>query len=137
VQIAFFSDADPDGTFLHYSLASDLSVADSTSLKPTATTDRVPLIADRSGFTFLAWAPGRPPTGVTVVPFRSGQPAGDGVYFPVVFGDVTPHMALATDGRNRLWATGRTDRVRVALSRATASISVRHHLHSGGCRRDL
>jgi hypothetical protein len=120
VQIAFYSNADADGTFLHERLAPDLSVAGSTPLKPTATfSDRVPLIADRSGFTFLAWAPGRPPTGVTVVPFREGQPAGDGVFFPVDFGDLIPHMALAADSRDRLWAIWTNgDRVSVTRSRS-------------------
>jgi hypothetical protein len=119
VQIAFFSTADPDGAFVHERIASDLSVTGPTSLKPTATTDRVPLTADHSGFTFLAWAPGKPPTGVTVVPFREGQPAGDGFYFAVVFGDQRPHMALAVDSRDRLWTIWTNgNRVSVARSRS-------------------
>jgi hypothetical protein len=120
VQVAFFSNADPDGTFLHELLAADLSVAGSTPLRPTAAfTDRVPLVADRSGFTYLGWAPGRPPTGVTVVPFRGGQPAGDGVHFPVALGDVIPHLALAIDGGDRLWAIWTNgDRVSAARSRS-------------------
>jgi hypothetical protein len=120
VQVAFFSNADPDGTFLHERLAPDLSVAGSTPLRPTAIFfDRVPLVADRSGFTFLAWAPGKPPTGVTVVPFRGGQPAGDAVHFPVALGDVIPHMALAVDTKDRLWAIWtNNDRVSVARSRS-------------------
>src|SRR5438445_6555055 len=47
VQVAFFSNADPDGTFLYESLGGDLSPAGSTALKPTAShDDRVPLVAD-------------------------------------------------------------------------------------------
>jgi hypothetical protein len=103
-QIAFFSNADPDGTFLYEQLGADLSPAGSTPLKPTAQhIDRVPLVSDREGNTFLAWPPGNPATGVTVVPFRGGQPSGDGVGFrgPFVGGD--PHMALALDAVDRLW----------------------------------
>jgi hypothetical protein len=103
-QVAFFSNADPDGTFLYETLAADLSVAGSTPLKPTAQhTDRVPLVADHSGTTFLAWPPGDPATGVTVVPFRGGSPAGDGVDFRGSFVGGDPHMALSVDSQDRLW----------------------------------
>jgi hypothetical protein len=106
VQVAFYSNADPDGTFLYERLNPDLSVAGSTPLKPTAPhDDRIPLVADRSGDTFMAWPPGYPTaTGFTVVPFASGQPAGDGVDFRGTFGGGDPHSVLAVDGQNRLWA---------------------------------
>jgi hypothetical protein len=56
---------------------------------------------------------------VTVVPFRGGQPAGDGVHFPVALGDVIPHLALAIDGGDRLWAIWTNgDRVSAARSRS-------------------
>jgi hypothetical protein len=104
VQVAFFSNADPDGTFLYETLGADLSVAGSLPLKPTAQhTDRVPLVADHSGRTFLAWPPGDPATGVTVVPFRGGSPAGDGVDFRGSFVGGDPHMALSVDSQDRLW----------------------------------
>jgi hypothetical protein len=103
-QVAFFSNADPDGTFLYETLGADLGVVGSTALKPTAQhTDRVPLVADHSGTTFLAWAPGDPATGVTVVPFRGGSPAGDGVDFRGSFVGGDPHMALSVDSQDRLW----------------------------------
>jgi len=103
-QVAFFSNADPDGTFLYETLGADLSVAGSTPLKPTAQhTDRVPLVADHSGTTFLAWPPGDPATGVTVVPFRGGSPAGDGADFRGSFVGGDPHMALSVDSQDRLW----------------------------------
>src|SRR5712691_13350 len=103
-QVAFFSNADPDGTFLYESLGADLGVAGSTALKPTAQhTDRVPLAADHSGTTFLAWPPGDPATGVTVVPFRAGSPAGDGFDFRGSFVGGDPHMALTVDTTDRLW----------------------------------
>jgi len=104
VQVAFFSNADPDGTFLYERLGPDLSPVGSTPLKPTAAhTDRVPLVSDRAGNTFLAWPPGTPPTALTVVPFRDGLPSGDGVAFRGPFSGGDPHMALALDASDRLW----------------------------------
>jgi len=120
VQIAFYSNADPDGTFLYERLAADLSVAGSTALKPTAPhNDRVPLAADRGGNTFMAWPPGYPEaTTLTVVPFRGGAPAGDGVAFRGPFTGGEPHAALAVDTQDRVWAvwTG-AGAVHVARSR--------------------
>ena len=105
VQVAFFSNATADGTFVYEPLAGDLSPAGSIDLEPTGQhTDRVPLVADTLGNTFLAWPPGSPnATGLTVVPFRGGRPAGDGVGFHGTFGGGDPHMALTLDTRNRLW----------------------------------
>jgi hypothetical protein len=105
VQVAFYSNADPDGTFLYEKLGGDLSPAGSTPLKPTAPhDDRVPLVSDRSGNTFMAWPPGYPTaTELTVVPFRAGTPAGDGVTFRGAFSGGDPHIALTLDGQDRLW----------------------------------
>jgi hypothetical protein len=103
-QVAFYSNADPDGTFLYEKLGADLSPAGSTPLKPTGIhSDRVPLVADHSGTTFMAWPPGDPATGVTVVPFRGGSPAGDGVDFRGSFVGGDPHMALTVDTKDELW----------------------------------
>src|SRR5262249_46928378 len=101
-------------------LGADLSPTGSTPLVPVAPhDDRVPLVADRDGDTFLAWAPGYPTaTAFSVVPFRNGQPAGDGVTFHAAFGGGDPHMALSVDSSDRLWAvwTGQ-GAVHVARSR--------------------
>jgi hypothetical protein len=104
VQIALYSNADPDGAAIYSPLGPDLAPTSSTPLKPV---DRheTPLVADRSGNTFLAWAPGYPTaTGVSVVPFRNGSPAGDGVTFRGGFAGGEPHMALSVDTQDRLWA---------------------------------
>ena len=79
----------------------------------------MPLVSDKAGNTFMAWAPGYPTaTAFTVVPFRGGQPAGDGVTFHASFGGGDPHMALSVDSQDRLWAawTGQ-GAVHVARSR--------------------
>ena len=102
-QIAFYSNADPDAATVYESLGADLAPAAPTVLKPVAEHE-APLVADRSGNTFLAWAPGYPTaTTLSVVPFRNGAPSGDGVSFRGPFSGPEPHMALAVDGSDRLW----------------------------------
>jgi hypothetical protein len=120
-QVAFYSNATPDGTFLYEPLAADLTPTGSTPLAPTVEhSPRVPLVSDHSGNTFLAWAPGSPTaTGLTVVPFRGGKPAGDGVTFRSTFSGADPHIALAVDGSDRLWAVwSQGGAVHVARSRS-------------------
>jgi hypothetical protein len=104
VQVAFYSNADPDGATVYEPLAGDLTPGAPTALKPVAEHE-APLVSDKLGNTFLAWAPGYPTaTAFTVVPFRGGQPAGDGVSFRDNFSGGDPHMALAVDTQDRLWA---------------------------------
>ena len=134
VQVAFYSNADADGAFVYEALGGDLTPGPPTALKPTAPhDDRIPLVSDKSGNTFMAWPPGYPTaTAFSIVPFRGGQPSGDGVTFHASFGGGDPHMALSVDGSDRLWAvwTGQ-GAVHVARSRthgmdfgATVSASV-------------
>lgn len=106
VQVGFYSNATASGAFLYARLAGDLSPSGMTPLSPTVEhSPRVPLATDKSGNTFLAWAPGSPTaTAFTVVPFRGGAPAGDGVSFRASFGGGDPHMALSVDSSDRLWA---------------------------------
>jgi hypothetical protein len=104
VQVAFYSNADTDGATVVEPLGSDLTPGPATTLKPVAPHE-APLVADHLGNTFLAWAPGYPTaTGFSVVPFRNGSPAGDGVTFRGTFGGSDPHMALSVDSQDRLWA---------------------------------
>jgi hypothetical protein len=121
LQVAFYSNRDPNGTFLYEPLNGSLSPTGSTPLAPTAPhDDRVPLVSDQAGNTYLAWPPGYPAArGVTVVPFRGGSPAGDGFTFRSAFSGGDPHMALAVDPSDRLWAawTGQ-GRLHAARSRS-------------------
>jgi len=121
VQVAFYSNKDPDGTFVYEPLHGDLTPGTPTALKPTAPhDDRIPLVSDKSGNTFMAWPPGYPgATAFTVVSFRGGSPQGDGVSFKGTFGGGDPHMALTVDANDRLWAvwTGQ-GKVHAARSRS-------------------
>jgi hypothetical protein len=103
-QIAFFSNADPNWATVFEPLGADLTPGAAFPLKPVAEHE-APLVADRSGNAFLEWAPGYPTaTGVSVVPFRAGSPAGDGVsVFRGAFGD-NEHLGLAVDPQERVWA---------------------------------
>jgi hypothetical protein len=124
-QIAFYSNADPDGATVYEALGADLTPTAPTLLKPVAEHE-APLVADRSGNTFLAWAPGSPlATGISVVPFRNGSPAGDGVTFGGGFGGGDPHMALTVDPQDRVWAVWtQQGKLRAARSRS-------HGMHFG------
>jgi hypothetical protein len=67
-------------------------------------TDRVPLVADGSGNTFLAWALGYPtPKTLYVTTYRGGSMAHQ-VALGGGFSGADPHMALTVDSRSRLWA---------------------------------
>jgi len=102
-QISFYSNADPDAATVYEALAADLTPGTPVLLKPVAEHE-APLVADRSGNAFLAWAPGYPTaTSLSVVPIRSGAPSGDGVTFRGSFSGPEPHLALAVDGSDRLW----------------------------------
>jgi hypothetical protein len=118
-EIAFYSNADPDGATVYEPLGTDLSPASSTPLKPVAEHE-APLVADHSGNTFLAWAPGYPSaTSISVVPFRAGAAAGDGVTFRGTFSGGDPHLALAVDAQDRVWAIWTTgSAVHAARSRS-------------------
>jgi hypothetical protein len=65
----------------------------------------VPLVADGAGSTFMGWAPGYPTsTGFTLNTFRAGKLVRSTVVAKGKFTGGDPHMALAVDPNNRLWA---------------------------------
>lgn len=103
VQVAFYSNADADGATVYEPLGAGLTPASTTPLKPVAEHE-APLVADRSGNTFLAWAPGYPTAqSLMLAPFRGGTPSGDGITFRGPFTGADPHIALAVDAADRLW----------------------------------
>ena len=67
--------------------------------------DGVPLVADGLGNTFMAWAGGYPTaTSFVVNVFRGGNLLSSSVVGGGTFSGADPHMALAVDPANRLWA---------------------------------
>jgi hypothetical protein len=127
VRVAFYSNADTDGKFVVEQLGSDLSPTATTELVTTAPRDdRVPLVADPAGFTYLGWAPGYPSaTAFAVEPWNRGtrQAGGMGVTGAFTGGD--PHMALSVDPAGRLWA------VWTGQGRIHATRSRGHAAHTG------
>ena len=129
VQIAFYSNADADGAFVYEQLGGDLSPGPALALKPTAPhDDRVPLVSDKSGNTFMAWPPGYPTaTAFTVVPFRGGPAVRRRRHLPgELHGRRPAHGAL---GRQRRPPLGGVDRPGRRPRRALA-------LARDGLRRD-
>jgi len=124
VRAAFYSNADSDGKFLLEQLGGDLSVTGTTTFTTTAPRDdRVPLVSDAAGFTYLGWAPGYPSaTGFWVEPFQGGAQKKSGMHVGGSFTGGDPHMALSVDPADRLWAawTGQ-GRVQVTRSRTHAA----------------
>ena len=124
VRAAFYSNADSDGKFLVEQLGSDLSPTGTTTFSTTAPRDdRVPLVSDSAGFTYLGWAPGYPTaTAFTVEPFKGATQEKSGMQVKAKFTGGDPHMALSVDPVGRLWAawTGQ-GRVHVTRSRTHAA----------------
>jgi hypothetical protein len=124
VRVAFYSNADSDGKFVVEQLGSDLSPTGTTELTTTAPRDdRVPLVSDPAGFTYLGWAPGYPSaTAFSVEPFKGATLQKSGMHVAAKFTGGDPHMALSVDPAGRLWAawTGQ-GRVHVTRSRTHAA----------------
>ena len=129
-RVAFYSNADSAGKFVLEQLGSDLSPGATTEFTTTAPRDdRVPLVSDPAGFTYLGWAPGYPSAKAFDVERFKGatrETSGMGVNGKFTGGD--PHMALSVDPVGRLWAAwtardastspghGPTGRIRARLS---------------------
>jgi len=124
VRVAFYSNADSEGAFDLETLGTDLSPTGDAGYGPTAPRDdRVPLVSDGAGFTYLGWAPGYPSaTAFSVEPFQGGTAKKSGMGVKAAFTGGDPHMALSVDPADRLWAawTGQ-GRVHVTRSRTHAA----------------
>ena len=67
--------------------------------------DDVPLVADGAGNTFMGWAGGYPTaTSFVVNTFRGGNLVYSTIAGGGTFGGGDPHMAIAVDPPNRVWA---------------------------------
>ena len=124
VRVAFYSNANNSGQFEIETLPFDLTPSGHTGFGPTAPrSDRVPLVSDADGFTYLGWAPGYPDASAfSVEPFDEGTPETSGMQSKAKFTGGDPHMALSLDPADRLWAawTGQ-GRVHVTRSRTHAA----------------
>jgi hypothetical protein len=124
VRVAFYSNADSDGKFLVEQLGSNLSPTATATFTTTAPRDdRIPLVSDPAGFTYLGWTPGYPTaTAFSVEPFQGATMRKSGMQFKGKFTGGDPHMALSVDPSGRLWAawTGQ-GRVHVTRSRTHAA----------------
>jgi hypothetical protein len=123
VRVAFYSNADSTGKFLVEQLGSNLAPTTTTTFTTTAPRDdRIPLVSDSAGFTYLGWAPGYPgATAFDVERFKVVRET-TGMGFNAKFAGGDPHMALSVDPADRLWAawTGQ-GRVHVTRSRTHAA----------------
>jgi hypothetical protein len=127
VSVAFYSNADSAGSFVVEQLGSNLVPTGGTALHTTAPRDdRVPLVSDSAGFTYLGWAPGYPSaTGFWVEPFQGGAEKKSGMHVTAAFTGGDPHMALSVDPADRLWAAW-TGQGRVHVTRSGT-----HAAHTG------
>lgn len=124
VHVSFYSNADSQGSFVVEELGSDLAPGPTYGFAPTAPRDdRVPLVSDAAGFTYLGWAPGYPSaTGFWVEPFQAGAQKKSGMHVGGSFTGGDPHMALSVDPADRLWAAwSGQGRVQVTRSRTHAA----------------
>jgi hypothetical protein len=126
-RVAFYSNADSDGKFLVEQLGSDLSPTGTTEFTTTAPRDdRVPLVSDPAGFTYLGWAPGYPTAkAFDVERFKGATRETSGMGVNGKFSGGDPHIALSVDPAGRLWAAW-TGQGRVHVTRSHT-----HAAHTG------
>jgi hypothetical protein len=108
-QIAFWSIASSAKGFLYGALSPAGSLAGSLLALSGPDTiiqdDRVPLAVDQLGNTFVSWSVRSPDSnGMNVSTFRNGVLVRTVPVATGGFTGVDPHMALAVDPSNRLWA---------------------------------
>jgi hypothetical protein len=128
VRVAFYSNADSTtGRFDVEQLGSNLVPGQTYGFAPTAPRDdRIPLVSDSAGFTYLGWAPGYPDaTAFQVERFQGAAMPKDETRVGGKFTGGDPHMALSVDPANRLWAAW-TGQGRVHVTRSST-----HAAHTG------
>jgi hypothetical protein len=123
-RVAFYSNANSNGAFDLEQLGSNLAPGQTYAFDPTAPRDdRIPLVSDSAGFTYMGWAPGYPDaSSFSVQRFQGSATPTTEMESKAAFTGGDPHMALSVDPADRLWAawTGQ-GRVHVTRSRTHAS----------------
>jgi hypothetical protein len=107
-QVAFWSNATGKSGYLYGKLGADGSLASLRTISSGETVsrdNRVPLVADRRGDTFVSLASGYPTSSSLVVEtMRGGATAHAVTLAKGSFSGNEPLMALAVDSANRVWA---------------------------------
>jgi hypothetical protein len=109
-QLAFWSNANPfPSLFVYEGLdASGAQAGPGRAFGQPQTAprdDHVPLVADGAGNTFMGWAGGYPTaTSFVVNTFRGGNLLYSTIAGGGAFSGGDPHMAIAVDPANRVWA---------------------------------
>jgi hypothetical protein len=102
-QIAFWSNASGQSGYLYGPIGGPY--VNLTGGKESLSNDeRVPLVADGSGNTFLGWQTGYPDANAFIVNTYRGGKQVHSVRFTHAFKQPDPHMALSVDAAGRLWA---------------------------------
>ncbi len=102
-QIAFWSNGSGQSGFLYGPVGGSLQNL-SGGKDTVPRDDRVPLVADAAGSTFVGWASGYPTSDAFVVSTLRGGSLVHTVKFTGLYSGGDPHMALAVDSVNRVWA---------------------------------
>ena len=102
-QIAFWSNATGQSGYLYGPLGGPY-INLTGGKESLANDERVPLVADGSGNTFLGWQTGYPDANAYVVNTYRGGKQVHSVRFTHAFKQPDPRMALSVDAAGRLWA---------------------------------
>jgi len=102
-QIAFWSNATGQSGYLYGPLGGPY-VNLTGGKESLANDERVPLVADGAGNTFLGWQTGYPDANAFIVNTYRGGKQVHSVRFAHAFKQPDPHMALSVDAAGRLWA---------------------------------
>ena len=102
-QIAFWSNATGQSGYLYGPLGGPYQNL-SSGADTVSRDDRVPLVADSVGNTYAAWVRGYPTATALYVDSFRGAVKTHEVAVGRGFSGGDPHMALAVDSKNRLWA---------------------------------
>jgi hypothetical protein len=121
-QIAFWSNATGESGYL-FGLVGGPYTNLTGGKESLSNDERVPLVVDGSGNTFLGWQTGYPDANAYIVnTYRDGT-LTHSVKFAHAFKQPDPHMALAVDDANRLWAVWTQDGAVWAARSRTAGAS--------------
>ncbi len=128
-QVAFWSNATGQSGYLYGPVGGPY--ANLTGGKDSLSNDeRVPLVADTLGNTFLGWQTGYPDANAYIVNTYRGGALQHSVRFTHAFKQPDPHMALSVDSSGRLWALWTQDGAVWAARSRTHGVSFGAAVHT-------